>query len=60
MPHPSLVVLVAIGLGAGLLSGVFGIGGGVIIVPALMVFAGFSQILATGPWWWRRSRNGEG
>lgn len=48
MPHPSLLVLVSIGLVAGLLSGVFGIGGGVIIVPALVIFAGFSQILATG------------
>ena len=48
MDHPSFLVLVAIGLGAGLLSGVFGIGGGVVIVPALVLFAGFSQILATG------------
>lgn len=37
-----------IGLGAGLLSGLFGIGGGVLIVPALVYFMGFSQKLATG------------
>jgi uncharacterized protein len=34
--------------GAGLLSGVFGIGGGVVIVPALIYLAGFSQHRATG------------
>jgi hypothetical protein len=48
MPHPSLLLLVGIGLGAGLLSGVFGIGGGVVIIPALVYLAGFDQHLATG------------
>jgi hypothetical protein len=48
MPGPSLVLLVAIGASAGVLSGLFGIGGGVIIVPALIYFAGFDQHLATG------------
>ncbi len=48
MPNPSLIVLTAIGLTAGFLSGVFGIGGGVIIVPALIYFAGFGQHLAIG------------
>src|SRR4029450_3248873 len=47
MPHPSLALLVGIGLAAGLLSGVFGIGGGVVIIPALMYLAGFDQHLAT-------------
>lgn len=37
-----------IGLCAGVLSGVFGIGGGVLIVPALIYGLGFSQKLATG------------
>jgi uncharacterized membrane protein YfcA len=41
-------LLLAIGLAAGALSGVFGIGGGVIIVPALIYLAGFTQHLATG------------
>ena len=45
-PHAGL--LVEIGLAAGLLSGVFGIGGGVVIVPALIYLAGFSQHRATG------------
>lgn len=43
-----LVGFLAIGLMAGLLSGLFGIGGGVLIVPALMYGLGFSQKLATG------------
>jgi uncharacterized membrane protein YfcA len=47
--EPSAVVLfVGIGLVAGLLSGVFGIGGGVVIVPALIYLAGFTQHRATG------------
>ena len=45
---PSLPLIVAIGLAAGVLSGVFGIGGGVIIVPALIYLAGFRQHSATG------------
>jgi len=48
MPNPSLLVLIAIGALAGTLSGFFGIGGGVIIVPALIYLAGFDQHLATG------------
>lgn len=43
-----LIGLLMIGLSAGLLSGVFGIGGGILIVPALMYLLGFSQNLATG------------
>ena len=41
-------VLVAIGLVSGIASGVFGIGGGVLIVPALVYWVGFSQHRATG------------
>lgn len=39
---------ILIGLGAGALSSIFGIGGGVLIVPALMYGMGFSQKTATG------------
>ena len=46
--EPSVVLFVAIGLIAGVLSGVFGIGGGVVIVPALIYLAGFTQHRATG------------
>jgi len=48
MANPPLLVLIGIGALAGALSGLFGIGGGVIIVPALIYFAGFDQHLATG------------
>jgi len=48
MNTASFLVLAAIGVAAGLLSGLFGIGGGVVIVPALIYFAGFDQHLATG------------
>ena len=42
------LVLVAIGLCSGVLSGVFGIGRGVVIVHALIYLAGFRQHMATG------------
>jgi uncharacterized protein len=38
----------AIGLCAGLLSGLFGIGGGILIVPALLFFARMQPAMATG------------
>lgn len=44
----SALLFAAIGAIAGALSGFFGIGGGVIIVPALIYLAGFNQHLATG------------
>jgi len=39
---------IGIGLAAGLLSGLFGIGGGVVIVPALILVAGMNAETATG------------
>jgi len=42
------IIYILIGLGAGVLSGLFGIGGGVVIVPALMLVASMSPIAATG------------
>ena len=44
----TVLVAVLIGLAAGVLSGLFGIGGGVVIVPALVLVLGFSQKTATG------------
>ncbi|HEU0131777.1 MAG TPA: sulfite exporter TauE/SafE family protein [Mycobacteriales bacterium] len=43
-------VLTTLGLGllAGVLSGIFGIGGGVVIVPGLVLLLGMSQKTATG------------
>ncbi len=43
-----ILVALAIGLGAGVLSGLFGIGGGVVIVPALVLGLGFEQKTAVG------------
>jgi uncharacterized membrane protein YfcA len=42
------LLFLAIGLFAGVLSGLFGIGGGIVIVPALMVLAKFPAVKATG------------
>lgn len=44
----NLPLLIVIGLVAGVLSGMFGIGGGAIIVPALILFMGYDQTLANG------------
>ena len=46
--HSSFMLLLLVGAVAGVLSGVFGIGGGVIIVPALMYILGFPVHKATG------------
>jgi hypothetical protein len=48
MTIQTIILLVVVGLLAGLLSGLIGIGGGVIIVPALVFLLGFSQHQATG------------
>ena len=42
------ILIVVIGLSAGFLSGTFGIGGGIIIVPALVFLIGMSQTAAQG------------
>jgi uncharacterized membrane protein YfcA len=42
------VTFAIIGLGGGVASGLFGIGGGIVIVPALIYWAGFSHHKATG------------
>ena len=43
-----LLLLLVIGLAAGVLSGIAGIGGGTIIVPALVFFLGYTQHQAQG------------
>ncbi len=41
-------MLIAIGLAIGAMSGVVGIGGGVLVIPALVMFFGFTQQMANG------------
>lgn len=44
----SFVSLLILGLGAGVVSGMFGVGGGIVIVPALVAFLKFDQKVAVG------------
>ncbi|HYO89633.1 MAG TPA: sulfite exporter TauE/SafE family protein [Candidatus Limnocylindrales bacterium] len=44
----SWYVMLALGFGAGILSGLFGVGGGIIIVPALVGILHFDQKMASG------------
>ena len=48
MSFTTILLLVIVGLAAGFLSGLIGIGGGVIIVPALVFLVGFTQKQAQG------------
>ncbi|MFN2636407.1 MAG: TSUP family transporter [Gemmatimonadaceae bacterium] len=43
-----MILFIAIGLAAGVLAGMFGIGGGIVIGPALILLAKFQPQLATG------------
>ncbi|MEQ8908279.1 MAG: sulfite exporter TauE/SafE family protein [Vicingaceae bacterium] len=44
----TIIILIVIGIFAGILSGMIGVGGGIIIVPALVYFLGMSQHGAQG------------
>lgn len=48
MSAQTIVMLIIVGILAGILSGLVGLGGGVIIVPALVFLLGFSQHQAQG------------
>ena len=48
MSITTLIILIVIGILAGILSGMVGVGGGIIIVPALVYLLGFSQHTAQG------------
>jgi len=48
MAEPSVLLLLLIGGLSGIAAGLFGIGGGVLIVPGLVYLAGFSQHRAIG------------
>ena len=45
---PDILVYIILGLVAGILSGLIGIGGGIIIIPALVLLMGLSQHQAQG------------
>ncbi len=48
MTIQTIIILITIGISAGVLSGFVGVGGGVIIVPALMYFLSLNQHQAQG------------
>ncbi len=48
MPVQELILIVLLGLAAGVLSGLVGVGGGIIMVPALVFFLSYSQHQAQG------------
>ena len=48
MPAGRLVKLALVGTAAGVFSGLFGVGGGTVIVPLLILWFGYSAHVATG------------
>jgi len=48
MSSGAVLLLVGIGLATGLVSGLFGIGGGLLLIPALIYLVGYTQHEATG------------
>jgi len=48
MPRRRTLVLAAIGTVAGLFSGLFGVGGGIVMVPLLLLWLGYGEREATG------------
>ena len=48
MSTDAILLLLAIGLAAGILSGMVGVGGGLIVVPALVFFMSYTQHQAQG------------
>ncbi len=46
--YSSIILILIIGLAAGMLGGTLGVGGGVVVVPALVLFLGFTQHEAQG------------
>ena len=48
MTVSAVLIALAIGLLTGVMSGIFGIGGGVVMVPVMVVFLGYSQKTAIG------------
>jgi uncharacterized membrane protein YfcA len=48
MDTQMIIILILVGICAGIMSGLIGVGGGIVIVPALVYILGFSQLDAQG------------
>jgi uncharacterized membrane protein YfcA len=48
MDTQMVIILILVGICAGIMSGLIGVGGGIVIVPALVYILGFSQLDAQG------------
>ncbi len=48
MDYQAVIILILIGLAAGVLSGLVGVGGGIVLVPALVYFLNYNQHQAQG------------
>lgn len=48
MDTTTILIIITVGIAAGILGGLVGVGGGIIIVPCLVYFLGFSQKTAQG------------
>ena len=48
MNFATLIILILIGLAAGAFSGLVGLGGGIIMIPAMVLLLGMSQYMAQG------------
>ena len=48
MDVQTILIIITVGIAAGILSGLVGVGGGLVIVPSLVYFIGFSQKTAQG------------
>ena len=48
MDMQTVLIIILVGIAAGILGGLVGVGGGIIIVPSLVYFIGFSQKTAQG------------
>ena len=48
MDMQTILIIILVGIAAGMLGGLVGVGGGIIIVPALVYFIGFNQHTAQG------------
>ncbi len=48
MDIQTIIILIVVGICSGIMGGLVGVGGGIVIVPSLVYFLGFSQLDAQG------------